>query len=158
MSTIPSVNALLGFVTNLPKTPMALDEDVIAEQNRLKEALISDGAVGEESNRDFDFNLCNDPIILTGLRKVYNTNGMISRLLSGCKVRPERCVTAVQDLWFSIPRGQIFGFLGTNGAGKTSTMSMLCGKFAASEGRAYINQIPISNQIACRRMIGYCPR
>merc|ERR1719494_683592 len=83
---------------------------------------------------------------------------MISRLLSGCKVRPERCVTAVQDLWFSIPRGQIFGFLGTNGAGKTSTMSMLCGKFAASEGRAYINQLPISNQIACRRMIGYCPQ
>ena len=157
LSTIPSVNEWLGFITNLPKTPMPLDTDVINEQNRLKQALIADGKE-DESMRDFDFTQCKDPIILTGLRKVYNTNGMISRMMSGCKVRPERCVTAVQDLWFSIPRGQIFGFLGVNGAGKTSTMSMLCGKFPASQGRAYINQIPISNQIACRRMIGYCPR
>eukprot|EP00483_Globobulimina_turgida_P001928 UN01930 len=35
---------------------------------------------------------------------------------------------------------------------------MLCGKFPPSQGTAYINRIPISNQIACRRMIGYCPQ
>jgi len=137
---------------------MVLDSDVAAEQNRLKCALIESKTAKSESERDFDFKQCCDPIILSGLRKVYNTNGLISRALNGCRVRPNRCITAVQDLWFSVPRGQIFGFLGTNGAGKTSTMSMLCGKFPASEGRAYINQIPISNQIACRRMIGYCPQ
>ena len=43
-------------------------------------------------------------------------------------------VTAVKDLWYSVPRGQVFGFLGVNGAGKTSTLSMLCGKFPASAG------------------------
>jgi len=149
-STIPSVNEWLGFVTNSPKeTPLEIDRDVAAEQKRLK-ALHRDGA--------FDFSRCGDPIILSGLRKVFSTNGLVSRALNGCRVRPERCVTAVQDLWFSVPRGQIFGFLGTNGAGKTSTMSMLCGKFPASEGRAYINGLPISKQVACRRMIGYCPQ
>src|SRR5882757_1560180 len=34
---------------------------------------------------------------------------------------------AVQGLSMSIPRGEVFGFLGANGAGKTTTIRMLCG-------------------------------
>lgn len=35
---------------------------------------------------------------------------------------------------------------------------MLCGKFPASNGHAWINRLPISDQLSCRRMIGYCPQ
>ncbi|SON57451.1 putative ABC transporter ATP-binding protein YbhF [Hartmannibacter diazotrophicus] len=44
--------------------------------------------------------------------------------------------TAVDHVSFSIPRGEIFGFLGSNGCGKTTTMKMLTGLLDATEGRA----------------------
>ena len=156
LSTIPEVNTLLGSVTNLPKEPMELDEDVLAEQEKLKGFIDMDA----EGNEEFDFEQCSDPIILTGLRKVYNTGAFIKTQVNKMRgtMDPEQFVIAVKDLWYSVPCGEIFGFLGVNGAGKTTTLSMLCGKFPASEGKAYINKIPISNQIACRRMIGYCPQ
>lgn len=46
---------------------------------------------------------------------------------------------AVASLSFSIPAGEIFGFLGANGAGKTTTMRMLCGLTRPSKGRATID-------------------
>eukprot|EP01084_Bolivina_argentea_P100177 179935_1 len=140
LSTIPEVNAWFGGVTNVAKeTTVELDEDVDKEQHKLK---------------SIDFSQCRDPIVIAGLRKVYKTGSVVR-----CRRQNNNnTVTAVKDLWFSVPCGQIFGFLGVNGAGKTTTLSMLCGKHAASEGIAYINRIPISNQIACRRMIGFCPQ
>jgi ABC-2 type transport system ATP-binding protein len=45
---------------------------------------------------------------------------------------------AVDDLSMSIPRGEIFGFLGANGAGKTTTIRMLCGLTKPSGGQARI--------------------
>lgn len=47
-------------------------------------------------------------------------------------------VRAVDALSLSIPRGEIFGFLGANGAGKTTTMRMLCGLVRPTTGRATI--------------------
>ena len=38
--------------------------------------------------------------------------------------------TAVDHISFSVLRGEIFGFLGANGAGKTTAMRMLCGRAA----------------------------
>ena len=131
---------------------MELDEDVKTEQNKLK------AFCDDENGTNFDLTQCSDPIIIAGLRKIYNTGSIFETIKKCGKTNEEKCVTAVKDLWYSVPRGQIFGFLGVNGAGKTSTLSMLCGKFGAGQGSAFINQIPISNQIACRRMIGYCPQ
>ncbi|MGC8782417.1 MAG: ATP-binding cassette domain-containing protein [Anaerolineae bacterium] len=45
---------------------------------------------------------------------------------------------AVDHISFSVPRGTIFGFLGPNGSGKTTTIRMLLGLLAPSEGRATI--------------------
>ncbi len=36
--------------------------------------------------------------------------------------------TAVSDVTFDVEKGEIFGFLGANGAGKSTTIRMLCGK------------------------------
>jgi ABC-2 type transport system ATP-binding protein len=45
---------------------------------------------------------------------------------------------AVEDLSMSIPKGEIFGFLGANGAGKTTTIRMLCGLTKPTSGRGQI--------------------
>jgi ribosome-dependent ATPase len=46
--------------------------------------------------------------------------------------------TAVNNVSFRIPRGEIFGFLGSNGCGKTTTMKVLTGLLPASEGEALL--------------------
>ena len=46
--------------------------------------------------------------------------------------------TAVDHVSFSIERGEIFGFLGSNGCGKTTTMKMLTGLLPATTGEAFL--------------------
>lgn len=46
---------------------------------------------------------------------------------------------AVRDVSFTVPRGEIFGFLGANGAGKTTTIRVLCGILPASSGRVVVD-------------------
>ena len=64
--------------------------------------------------------------------------------------------TAVDDVSFRIPRGEIFGFLGSNGCGKTTTMKMLTGLLPASEGTARLfGQEVDPRDIETRRRVGY---
>ena len=46
--------------------------------------------------------------------------------------------TAVDDISFSVAKGEIFGFLGANGAGKTTAMRMLCGLLKPTSGKAIV--------------------
>jgi ribosome-dependent ATPase len=63
---------------------------------------------------------------------------------------------AVDRVDFRIERGEIFGFLGSNGCGKTTTMKMLTGLLPASEGRAELLGRPIEAQnIETRLHVGY---
>jgi ribosome-dependent ATPase len=64
--------------------------------------------------------------------------------------------TAVDNVSFRIPRGEIFGFLGSNGCGKTTTMKMLTGLLAASDGTARLFGRAVDpNDIDVRRRVGY---
>jgi ribosome-dependent ATPase len=64
--------------------------------------------------------------------------------------------TAVDNVNFQIERGEIFGFLGSNGCGKTTTMKVLTGLLPASEGHAELLGKPVNAQdIATRMRIGY---
>lgn len=64
--------------------------------------------------------------------------------------------TAVDAVSFRIPRGEIFGFLGSNGCGKTTTMKMLTGLLPASEGTARLFGRDVDpNDIEVRNGVGY---
>jgi ribosome-dependent ATPase len=64
--------------------------------------------------------------------------------------------TAVDDVSFRIERGEIFGFLGSNGCGKTTTMKMLTGLLPASKGNARLFGHEIDpNDMDVRRRVGY---
>ncbi|GAA3102614.1 ribosome-associated ATPase/putative transporter RbbA [Rhizobium viscosum] len=64
--------------------------------------------------------------------------------------------TAVDNVSFRIVRGEIFGFLGSNGCGKTTTMKMLTGLLPASEGKARLFGKDVDpNDIEVRRRVGY---
>lgn len=64
--------------------------------------------------------------------------------------------TAVDHVNFSIDRGEIFGFLGSNGCGKTTTMKMLTGLLPASSGEALLfGQAIEAGGMSARARVGY---
>lgn len=64
--------------------------------------------------------------------------------------------TAVDAISFTVERGEVFGFLGANGAGKTTAIRMLTGLLAPSAGRAEVAGCDISAQPELlRARIGY---
>jgi ribosome-dependent ATPase len=64
--------------------------------------------------------------------------------------------TAVDHVSFTIERGEIFGFVGSNGCGKTTTMKMLTGLLPASEGEALLFGRPFdTTDLSARRRVGY---
>ncbi|MBS1108968.1 MAG: transporter, partial [Anaeromyxobacteraceae bacterium] len=66
--------------------------------------------------------------------------------------------TAVDDLTFDIPRGEVVGLLGPNGAGKTTTLRLLTGFLPASSGSVRVAGFDVFEQpMEARRHIGYLP-
>lgn len=64
--------------------------------------------------------------------------------------------TAVDNVSFSIERGEIFGFLGSNGCGKTTTMKMLTGLLGITEGQAELLGRPVeASDLKTRMRVGY---
>ena len=63
---------------------------------------------------------------------------------------------AVDDLSFDVRRGEIFGFLGSNGAGKSTTIRMLCGLLQPSSGTARVGGVDVGRDPeGVKRRIGY---
>jgi len=86
------------------------------------------------------------PLAVRRLRKVYGN------LCGGGKV-------AVADLCLRVERGECFGFLGTNGAGKSTTFAMLTGATAPTSGDALLHGLSSRHeQPQIRRQLGYCPQ
>ena len=86
-------------------------------------------------------------LLIKNMRKVYPGNAF------------RRPVVAVRNLSLSVPAGECFGFLGINGAGKTTAMSILTGDFPPTGGNAAVKGYDILKEMQkVRQVIGYCPQ
>jgi len=66
---------------------------------------------------------------------------------------------AVKSISLGIPEGECFGFLGCNGAGKTSTMSMVAGDLPITSGTITVGGFDVSTNTAeAQNNLGYCPQ
>ena len=64
--------------------------------------------------------------------------------------------TAVDDVSFTVARGEVFGLLGSNGAGKSTTIRMLCGLMRPTAGRARVAGLDVAAEPEqVKRRIGY---
>ncbi len=66
--------------------------------------------------------------------------------------------TAIDHLDFTVAKGEIVGFLGVNGAGKSTTMRILAGALGATSGRALLGGVDVFEKPkAVKRLLGYLP-
>lgn len=66
---------------------------------------------------------------------------------------------AIKDINFEISNKGILGLLGSNGAGKSTTMNILCGVINQTEGEAYIDGINVrENPVEAKKLIGFLPQ
>ena len=66
---------------------------------------------------------------------------------------------AIEDINFEIEENGVIGLLGSNGAGKSTTMNIICGVLKQTRGKVYINGIDtLKNPVAARKYIGLLPQ
>lgn len=66
---------------------------------------------------------------------------------------------AIQDINLEIKKNGVFGLLGSNGAGKSTTMNIMCGVLNQTEGEVYINSINLrENPVEAKKYIGFLPQ
>ena len=56
-------------------------------------------------------------------------------------------VKAVQDLSITVKKGELYAFLGLNGAGKSTTISIICGQLQKDSGKVYVNGVDLDENI-----------
>jgi len=71
------------------------------------------------------------------------TPGLAVETVAMCKVFGR--LVAVDSLDLSIARGTVYGLLGSNGSGKTTTIRMLCGLLTPTAGRARVIGLDVAN-------------
>jgi ABC-2 type transport system ATP-binding protein len=68
-------------------------------------------------------------------------------------------VTAVDNLFLEIEKGELFGLLGPNGAGKTTVIKILCGLLEPTSGSIWVGGIDVRREAAkVKELIGVCPQ
>ena len=126
----PSIRAKVLRDPVVPKVAHEEDEDVVREANNPAD---------------------NDAIRLDNIRKVYGPR------VPACSSQAIK--VAVRSLSFGVRKGECFGFLGINGAGKTSTLKILSGDDVPTEGTAsLLGHDILKEQLQVRRLLGYCPQ
>ena len=88
------------------------------------------------------------------LRKLEEESGAVTAYINGAegdvgprltngKTKSFGDIKAVQDLSFKVKEGELFAFLGINGAGKSTTISIMCGQLAKDNGAVTIDKIVV---------------
>jgi ABC-2 type transport system ATP-binding protein len=64
----------------------------------------------------------------------------------------------LHDVWFNVPKGEVFGFIGPNGAGKTTTLRMIATLLEPGDGRVLVDGIDVVERpVDVRRVLGFMP-
>nr|XP_035109261.2 ATP-binding cassette sub-family A member 13 isoform X1 [Callithrix jacchus] len=105
--------------------------------------------VEKEEMRVFEGRTSGDILVLHNLSKHYR--------------RFFQKIIAVQDISLGIPKGECFGLLGVNGAGKSTTFKILSGEISPTSGHAFLrtpmgDTVDLSSAGAAGVLIGYCPQ
>ena len=67
-------------------------------------------------------------------------------------------VKAVKSISFELNGGEVVGFLGANGAGKSTTLKVMTGYLTATSGNVYVNDFDIQEDtLEIQKQIGYLP-
>ncbi|KAL5254305.1 hypothetical protein ACHWQZ_G013923 [Mnemiopsis leidyi] len=101
-----------------------------------------------------------DILNVKGLTKRYKTYSL-QYLLDFFNGRPtgKYSNVAVKNMSFGVKRGECFGLLGINGAGKTSTFNMLTGALSVTAGDASVGGYSVvTNLHKVQQLLGYCPQ
>lgn len=94
----------------------------------------------------------NAGLVIPPFEKTEDTPAIVAKGLT----RRFGSFTAVNDVSFEIQAGEIFGFLGSNGCGKTTTMKMLTGLLPVSEGEAFLFGKPVdASDLETRKRVGF---
>ena len=126
------------------------DEDVAEERRRVNDMASTGFSADRREENSAD---SRDGVILHGITKTFGFG-------SGAK-------KAVRNLSVGMPRGQCFGLLGINGAGKTSTFKMITGEFAPTRGDTRVlvtgggkrEYLSVHEDLSrARTVMGYCPQ
>lgn len=86
-------------------------------------------------------------------------HGEVCRLIELRHVKKRYgAVSALCDVSFVAPQGQIIGLLGQNGAGKTTTLNLITGYLPPTEGQVLVDGMDmLTHARECKRLIGYLP-
>lgn len=67
-------------------------------------------------------------------------------------------IVALDNVSFEIPQGEICGYIGTNGAGKSTTVKILCGVLDFDGGEVFVGGINVKEDaVSVKRIVGYVP-
>jgi len=98
----------------------------------------------------------NDELAVIGRSSIVNERSKALAVRAESLTKRFDGFTAVDRVSFTVRRGEIFGFLGPNGSGKTTTIRMLCGLLPPSEGKASVVGFDVAGQrVAMKSHIGY---
>ncbi|UYV62552.1 hypothetical protein LAZ67_2001032 [Cordylochernes scorpioides] len=149
----------VGYTVGLTLTELTIwkrfREVLRGAQATCKGCAIVSNPIEDYVDEDVDVLREKDRILGSKLAEIEYTNPIIFHKLSKCYGN----FTAVNELCLGIKRGEIFGLLGINGAGKSSTFKMIAGDEPITSGDIYIEGKSIKQEPSwIYSKIGYCPQ
>eukprot|EP00913_Durusdinium_trenchii_P031126 g29147.t2 len=148
LARVPTMGAsqlrLLVLCILFPLLAMLLDDAGQTEGTTKRQ---NDDDVQEEKRRVAEVDPRKQVMYVKGLRKAYGS--MLS----------SKVTHAVRGVTWAADQGMVFGLLGVNGAGKTTSFKLMSGIYTPSEGEVRILGIDMVEETSrARRLIGYCPQ
>lgn len=138
-------------ITIIVSTPIMSEASLCDRIAFINEGEIKGVDTPQQILKEFSAILCPPPL---QHEEVHDTDKPVIEVDQLCKMFGN--FTAVDHISFEVMKGEIFGFLGANGAGKTTAMRMLCGLSIPTSGMAKVGGFNVATQAEqIKKNIGY---